>query len=77
MVHRELARKFLQPAAAVSACMGLARVHGLIVDKHEKVSKSSVQEFSDAELERLLAERLRITNWLHTILWRQTQGRVG
>jgi phage terminase small subunit len=47
---RELARQNGQPAAAVSAAMGLAKIHGLIVDKAELTHKTSVEDLSDAEL---------------------------
>jgi phage terminase small subunit len=36
---RELARQNVQSSAAVSAVMGLAKVHGLIVDKNEITGK--------------------------------------
>jgi phage terminase small subunit len=41
---RELARELNQPAAAVSAIMGLAKLHGLIIDK----SKVDVSNHEDA-----------------------------
>ncbi len=33
---REMARRNGQPGAAIQACMGLAKLHGLLVDRSEK-----------------------------------------
>lgn len=50
MADRELARKLEMPAAAISAVMGIAKLHGLIVDKSEVTRKRDVTDISDAEL---------------------------
>lgn len=47
---RELARSNAQSGAAVTAVMGLAKLHGLIVEKREVTHKQSVEDLSDAEL---------------------------
>lgn len=47
---RELARENAQSGAAVTAAMGLAKLHGLIVEKREVTHKQGVEDLSDAEL---------------------------
>ena len=47
---RELARTNTQSGAAVAASMGLAKLHGLIVEKATVTLKQSVEEFDDSEL---------------------------
>ena len=47
---RELARQNAQSGAAVTAAMGLAKLHGLIVEKREVTHKQGVEDLSDAEL---------------------------
>jgi phage terminase small subunit len=47
---RELARRNAQSGAAVTAAMGLAKLHGLIVEKREVTHKQGVEDLSDAEL---------------------------
>lgn len=48
---RDLAHSIGQPSAAVSAIMGIAKLHGLIVDKRvtENINRSA-QEMTDDEL---------------------------
>jgi phage terminase small subunit len=50
---RALARKMEQPAAAVSAAMGLAKLHGLIVDKGSFDHRHSAQDEAVRELEEI------------------------
>ena len=47
-----------QAAAMVQACMGLAKLHGLLIDKTEDVTKAvdMTPDELEAELERLQAE---------------------
>lgn len=47
---RELARTNAQSGAAVSASMGLAKLHGLIVEKREIKNVSSAEDLDDSEL---------------------------
>lgn len=47
---RALARQNAQTGAAVSASMGLAKLHGLIVEKREVKNVSSVEDLNDDEL---------------------------
>ena len=47
---RQLARDNAQSGAAVTAAMGLAKLHGLIVEKREVTHKQGVEDLSDAEL---------------------------
>jgi len=65
MEDRELARKTETPSAAVSAVMGIAKLHGLLVDKskaefdvnkHEEVQREA-EEFTRSIM--LLSHRLR------------------
>jgi len=44
-----------QNAAAVTAVMGKAKLHGLIVDKSEITRKRSIDELDDAEIDALIA----------------------
>ncbi len=46
----ELARSLDQPSAAVSASMGLAKLHGLIVDKVRASVSREPDDLSDADL---------------------------
>jgi phage terminase small subunit len=52
---RELARKEGQTSAAVSAAMGIAKLHGLVVDKVKQDStiKRESDQLSDTELEAI------------------------
>jgi hypothetical protein len=65
MEDRELARKTETPSAAVSAVMGIAKLHGLLVDKskaefdvnkHEEVQREA-EEFTRSIMQ--LSHRLR------------------
>lgn len=47
---RQLARENAQSAAAVTAAMGLAKLHGLIVEKREVKNVSTVEDLDDNEL---------------------------
>lgn len=47
---REIAKAEKQAAAAVSATMGKAKLHGFIVDKKEVTKKRDAADFSDDEL---------------------------
>lgn len=47
---RDLARKNAQTGAAVSASMGLAKLHGLIVEKREVRNVTGVEDLDDDEL---------------------------
>ena len=50
---RELARTNAQSGAAVSASMGLAKLHGLIIEKREVKNISTVEDLDDRELANL------------------------
>lgn len=52
----ELARNSAAPAAMVSAATGLAKLHGLIVDRAKVESTVTVKDLSDDELDRRIAE---------------------
>lgn len=52
----ELARNSAAPAAMVSAATGLAKLHGLIVDRAKVESTVTVKDLSDEELDRRIAE---------------------
>lgn len=54
---RGLARKNNHTSAAVSASMGLAKLHGLITDKVEH--RAAPSEMTDAELERIARDASR------------------
>lgn len=55
---RRLARKLEMPAAAVSASMGLAKLHGLIVEKRQNTNVNiDANQLSDAELEAIASGR--------------------
>ena len=47
---RDLARQNAQTGAAVSASMGLAKLHGLVVEKREVKHMSGVEDLNDDEL---------------------------
>jgi len=47
---RELARERGQSGAAVAATMGLAKLHGLIIDRSERGKPGEFADMSDAEL---------------------------
>lgn len=47
---RDLARQNAQTGAAVSASMGLAKLHGLIVEKREVRNVTGVEDLDDDEL---------------------------
>lgn len=49
MLHdsREMAMREGRPAAAVSAAMGLAKLHGLIIDRQEQKQEQTVYTVSD------------------------------
>lgn len=50
---RELARQNGQPAAAVSALMGVAKLHGLLIDKKE-IRSGPLDAKSDDELDAII-----------------------
>jgi phage terminase small subunit len=50
---REMARNLEMPAAAISAVMGKAKLHGLIVDKSDNKTKLSADEAMQAFMERV------------------------
>lgn len=52
---RELARSKDMPSAAISAVMGKAKLHGLIVNKAEITRKRSIEDLDDAEIDALIA----------------------
>lgn len=55
---RKLARELDMPAAAVAAAMGLAKLHGLIVEKRHNTNVNvDATQLSDAELEDIAAGR--------------------
>ena len=47
---RELARSNSQTGAAVAASMGLAKLHGLVVEKREIKNVSGVEDLDDSDL---------------------------
>ena len=49
----ELAHKNKQAGAAVSATMGKAKLHGLLVDKREVAHKNKPSQMTDQELEAI------------------------
>ena len=54
MIEDRLQAKELgQTAAAISANMGLAKIHGLIIEKRETTLKVTAEEMRDDELERI------------------------
>jgi phage terminase small subunit len=57
---RTLARSLDMPAAAVSAVMGKAKLHGLIVDKSDNKTKLSADEAMQAFMERVGAVGKRL-----------------
>lgn len=52
---RKLARENDQAAAAVSAVMSKAKLHGLVVNKTEVTRKRSVEDLDDSEIDALIA----------------------
>ena len=52
---RQLALQSKQAGAAVSATMGKAKIHGLIVNKAEVNRKRDISELDDAEIDALIA----------------------
>lgn len=57
MEDRDLAVKVGQAGAAVSATMGLAKLHGLIVDRSKNDNTNrAVDEFTDAQIDAVIRE---------------------
>lgn len=55
---RKLARELGQPAASISAAMGIAKLHGLIVEKRQNTNVNiDANQLSDAELEDIASGR--------------------
>jgi hypothetical protein len=56
---RKLARELGQPSAAVTAVMGMAKLHGLLIDKVESENKNTTYVISDSP------EELSPEEWLN------------
>lgn len=55
---RDLAHQTMSPAAAVSAVMGIAKLHGLIVEKRQNTNVNiDANQLSDRELEAIASGR--------------------
>jgi phage terminase small subunit len=54
---RELARQLEQTSAAVSAAMGIAKLHGLIVDKVKAEVRRDMADMTDEELAAIATGR--------------------
>ena len=59
---RELARQEKQPSAAISAVMGKAKLHGLIIDKADNKTKLSADESIAGLLTRIATGGGRLVN---------------
>ena len=61
---RQAALEHRQPGAAVSASMGKAKIHGLVVEKSDVTLRKPISEMTEAELDAEIAEYERATGAL-------------
>ena len=56
---RELARQNSQASAATSATMGIAKLHGLLIERNQQLEPDKAENMTDAQLEAVAKKGLR------------------